>query len=776
MVRAFAASAQFLRHQLRLSPTNFDERARNSVHDTLLDRVVPILVVVFLSISAISIFLQFTSTRNDALENSEDNLKVAAWYAASEISALIRNGQDASEAIRRLPREIMQPGRHFLIADSSGLARGGYSPLVENGRPAKSLLANPHDYTQLLKSTAMLRVSLSNAEFASITARALGDNTGTLIVYQPISEELHSWRKHAYAIGTILLCFGAITIAFSAAFYAQRARTRAAGLHARTMRNRFEIAMDRGHCALWDIALHTSSMVWSHSMYRLLGMAPQDDEMELSAMHDRLHPDDESPLSLIWRQMEEGKNEIDHLFRMQHENGHWVWLRMRALLIDGQAGKQSRLLGIAMDVTAERLAEIESHKADQRLRDAIESISEAFVLWDENNQLVLCNSKYQSFHGLPAHLVQRGTRYRSLMEQANEPQLMIEIDRGSDREARAYEAQFADGRWLLISERPTRVGGYVSVGTDITARKQQEERLIENERQLRMTISDLASSRETLKKQASQLAELADRYLEQKAEAISANRVKAEFLANMNHEIRTPLNHIIGFAEIIESEVFGPVGSDRYRGYAKDIRESGCGLLAIISDILDMARIEAGRVGLDKSDHAIGTLLAQTSAQVIDDAQSKSVCLDIEPDEQEKAGQRLIHVDSNAISQALVHLMRNAIRLSPVGGKVSMRARMQGDHVNIFIADSGCTLTASEMGVMRDPFGHIDGMLQDGCKGSGLGVAIARSLIELHGGTLRMRSSAQIGSLVMIHLPVAQEPVQLSLPMSALTQRPDLLN
>ncbi len=92
---------------------------------------------------------------------------------------------------------------------------------------------------------------------------------------------------------------------------------------------------------------------------------------------------------------------------------------------------------------------------------------------------------------------------------------------------------------------------------------------------------------------------------------------------------------------------------------------------------------------------------------------------------------------------------------------------MAGDYVNLFVADTGCALSAGDLGTMVDPFGHIDVMLQDGCKGSGLGVAIARSLVELHGGTMRLRSSPQIGSLVLIHLPVEMEPVQLSLPMSA---------
>ena len=775
MVRSFATSAARLRNHHWFSEKSSPRMAHDETahaYDPLLDRAVPALVVVVLLITIVSMLIQFTTTRHEALASSEDSLAVAAWLATRIVhnTPQIEEPVQHDDAMRRIRSKAWQPGRDFIVLDAQNIVRGGTSSQIGVGTPGEQLFAIAADLHTLLGNTAMHRVHLANLHLVSITARPLAATGGTLITYQSMDDELVAWRRHSFVVGAILLCFGAITIAFCAAYYAQRARTRHAGLSATQMRDRFEVALERGHCALWDYAVTSDQIEWSSSMYRLLGMEQKGKSMTASAILALLHPDDISPLTLAATLIADGKREIDHLFRMHHRNGKWIWLRMRAMLIEGETTLQNRLLGIIMDVTGERLAEEEGHRADLRLRDAIESISEAFVLWDENNRLVLCNSKYQSFHGLPTNVVQRGTLYRNLMASAHEPHVMIEIDRGAEKDgsARAYEAQFQDGRWLLISERHTADGGYVSVGTDITARKLQEERLLDNERQLRMTITDLAASREVLKKQAGQLTELADRYLEQKAEVISANRVKAEFLANMNHEIRTPLNHIIGFAEMMEAEVFGPIGSDRYREYVTDIKESGASLLGLISDILDMARIEAGRVGLNRSMNQIGALLGSTGAQVHAAAQSKGIALDIEPDVAAMAGQRLIHVDANAIEQALVHLMRNAIRLSPLGGKVSMRARMQGDHINIFIADAGCMLTATEIGAMKDPFGHIDGMLQDGCKGSGLGVAIARSLIELHGGTLRMRSSQQIGSLVMIHLPIAQEAVQLSLPMTAL--------
>ncbi|KAF0227849.1 MAG: two-component system cell cycle sensor histidine kinase [Beijerinckiaceae bacterium] len=768
MVRAFAASAIRLRGDKHSTRANFEPAALAAPGRTILDWAVPVLVLIFLAVSGLSIALQFTITRNEQLAASESNLALAAHLVATEITRTTRDAQDENYELPPLPADVFQPGRRFLLVDTKAVIRGGQAGQQDVSRPAGMLLADPSLMPELVRSETLLRVKMANGELASAIARQPAGFNGTLIAFQPIEDELLTWRRHAQIIGAILACFGAVTLMFTLVYYAQRQRTVTAGTNARQIRSQFEVALDHGRCGLWDWSLAASALVWSDSMYRMLDLTGRGG-LSRKEIEARLHPDDRDLFARIEQGARTGDCEFDYLFRMLHQNNSWVWLRMRAVIDNAVETASPRLLGIVMDVTRERVAEEESHRADARLRDAIESISEAFVLWDENNRLVMCNSKYQSFHGLDTELAHRGATYKSLMAEAHQPRVLIEIDRGSEPEsgARSYEAQFQDGRWLLISERHTRDGGYVSVGTDITGRKLQEERLVENERQLRMTVTDLGNSREAFRRQAGQLAELADRYLEQKAEAISANRAKAEFLANMNHEIRTPLNHIIGFSEMIETQVFGPCASPRYVEYARDIRESGTNLLILISDILDMARIEAGRVALERAPTPLGALLEAATTEVRDAAEAKGIELEIEPDLTDKAAQRLIHVDAAAIGQALAHLLRNGIRLSPVGGRVSVRARMSGDHVNIFVADKGCTLSPGDLGKMVDPFGHIDGMLQDGCKGSGLGVSIARSLIELHGGTIRLRSSPEIGSLIMIHLPVSLQPMQLDLPMNA---------
>ena len=223
------------------------------------------------------------------------------------------------------------------------------------------------------------------------------------------------------------------------------------------------------------------------------------------------------------------------------------------------------------------------------------------MLWDADNRLVTCNSKFLNLHKLPAAQAHVGRPYSELIACSAPPliQTQIALGEGPRSGARSYEAQLGDGRWLQINERRTKDGGYVSVGTDITALKRHEEQLMDSERRLMATIADLRRSRQALEAQAQQLAELAERHAEKQAEAESANRAKSEFLANMSHELRTPLNAIIGFSELMTQEIFGPLGSPKYIGYAADIGTSGRYLLAVISDVLEMARLESGRVRLE---------------------------------------------------------------------------------------------------------------------------------------------------------------------------------
>ena len=259
---------------------------------------------------------------------------------------------------------------------------------------------------------------------------------------------------------------------------------------------------------------------------------------------------------------------------MRHANGHWVWLRARCELVRQPGEPGLHLIGIAVDITEQKTLVEKTAAADMRLRDAIETIPEAFVLWDADNRLVLCNSNFQELHNLPDDAIAAGTSYEDVVAAGRKPVVRTKVasDGPPIPGARTFEAQLDDGRWLQISERRTKDGGYVSVGTDITDAEAHEEKLIDSEQRLIATVADLRT-RSRRSNAGQQLADLAEKYAEEKTRAEEANQAKSKFLANMSHELRTPLNAIIGFSEIMESGMFGPLGADKYHEYCRDIHQ-----------------------------------------------------------------------------------------------------------------------------------------------------------------------------------------------------------
>ncbi len=265
------------------------------------------------------------------------------------------------------------------------------------------------------------------------------------------------------------------------------------------------------------------------------------------------------------------------------------------------------------------------------------------------------------------------------------------------------------------------------------------------------TIADLRRSRQALEAQAQQLAELAEKHAEKQAEAESANQAKSEFLANMSHELRTPLNAIIGFSELMTQEIFGPLGSTKYIGYAADIGTSGRYLLAVISDVLEMARLESGRVRLEPSvvdvAQAIGAEIKNVSASA--EAKGISVIPDITPGS-------IIHADRHAVEKILATLLGNAVKFTPNGGHVVVRTRTANGALNIFVEDTGVGIGAAALAAIGRPFEQAGMTMSNGMKGSGLGLAIARSLAEMHGGSLRIRSALGTGTMVLVHIPASR--------------------
>ncbi|HVP99718.1 MAG TPA: ATP-binding protein [Roseiarcus sp.] len=401
----------------------------------------------------------------------------------------------------------------------------------------------------------------------------------------------------------------------------------------------------------------------------------------------------------------------------------------RAELMADETSGAAPLVAVAFDVTDGKRG-TQATIAGRRLKEAISAISDAFVQWDSNRRLVLCNSKYRSLHNLLGRL-----RHAPSTEAGR---------RGG------YEAQLADGRWLQTRERRMCEGGSGAVAADITAVKEDERQLINSKRLLTATASQLRTSRRTLEEQSRQLADLAERYQEQKAKADAADLAKAEFLANMSHELRTPLNAIIGFSQLMGGEAFGPLGCERYREYCSHILDSGRRLLSVVSDILDMSRLEAGRERLTYACVSADQAARRAADDVAAIAREKGVALklDVRPD-------LSLEADSGALDRILVTLMRNAVKFAPAGGSVEIGAEAAGEQVYFYVQDDGPGVAEQDVERLTRPFEQGVVVMENGMKGSGLGLAIAKSLAELHGGTLRLAPRPGKGAIAVVTLPRA---------------------
>lgn len=234
-------------------------------------------------------------------------------------------------------------------------------------------------------------------------------------------------------------------------------------------------------------------------------------------------------------------------------------------------------------------------------------------------------------------------------------------------------------------------------------------------------------------------------------EAEGANEAKSQFLAKMSHELRTPLNAVIGFSEIISGQMMGPVGTDRYIDYANDIQESGHHLLLLINDLLDLSKIESGEMQLDLQSIRLSEIAQESAALIAPLADPRRISVRLEMDDQD------IHVlaDRRSLKQMLLNLLSNAVKFNRDGGWIAVQAAAQQGICRIDIVDSGIGIDKSDLHTLFTPFGQVSSQLVADHRGTGLGLPIVKSLVELHGGAISVRSRPGEGTTLTIELPLA---------------------
>ncbi len=500
---------------------------------------------------------------------------------------------------------------------------------------------------------------------------------------------------------------------------------------------RFRLAIEGARSGVFDWDLNSDRVLITDSLARMFGRT-KGATISVSEFMTLVHMNDREKLRAAVRGAPTS-GEIDVEFRAANLP---VWFQARGRPWQGQNDTNTgRIVGVAIDITEQKGAQARLNAAETRLRAALESMSESFVVWDARRRLIMCNRKFSEFFDIAPEHLRSGTSYEQLEKLAAKS--IKAIHEGHDKAA--VEMELTDGRWIHLSERKTAEGGLVGIGTDITAIKIQETLLVKNESELIASVSDLETSK-------TRISELANSFQQEKIRAEEANRSKSEFLANMSHELRTPLNAINGFSEIMQKEMFGPLGDQRYVEYVGDILNSGQHLLNLINDILDMSKIESGKMSLNAEtiycDELIEQCLRLVRGRAIESHLELISEINDLPD---------IQADSRAIKQVLLNILSNAIKFTPDGGKVIITSYPDAETGGIVfnVTDTGIGISAQDLPKLCTPFSQIESQHSKSHKGSGLGLALSKSLVELHGGTFEIASEISIGTSVTIKLPLA---------------------
>ncbi|RCL00192.1 MAG: Signal transduction histidine kinase [Candidatus Tokpelaia sp. JSC189] len=719
-------------------------------------RAIPLLVLVFLALLA-SIRGIFLYEWRKSIEN---NTRGALILSSGHISAKIERdffgdtgkpkpvnpSQLQDILVHFRSQNLISPAAQIAIIKPDGkvIAASGFESSI--GNPIDQVVSSEQPLFTLDNSADVMRVSIHDEKALAVFSQAAFGQYGIFIALHE-QKMLAEWQKTVSLNITLFLSTVSVMLVILYAYFSQASRTRYADLIAEKIQQRIDTAMVRGRCGLWDWDMVRGRIYWSRSMYEMLGYRAYDALLSISEVASIIDPADFDLYEIAQRILSGQMNYIDLKVAMRHASGHPVWMRIRAEVVQND---EPHLVGISYDISEQhRLAE-QTAEADLRIRDAIENISESFVLWDANGRLVMSNSKYREYTGLAEQALHPGIQ-RTTVEALAKPVISEHALGENDGGNHTYERQFSDGKWLKVNERRTKDGSFVSVGTDISELKQQQKSLKDSQQRFVSTIQDLKRARQEQKKRTDEVSELNIRLQTEKERAESANIAKSQFLANMSHELRTPLNAIIGFSQIMAHGTFGPLGSERYQEYINDIYNSGTHLLTLINDILDMSKIEAGRFSIDRQETDLEPVISEALRAVSLQASEKQIRLETQI---EKPIQ--VEVDIRAMRQISLNLLSNAVKFTPSGGAIRVRARITDGVLAISIADSGIGIPKSSIDKLGKPFEQVENQFTKTHTGSGLGLAISRSLIELHSGTLRIFSYEGKGTTVSIRIPQRQ--------------------
>lgn len=494
----------------------------------------------------------------------------------------------------------------------------------------------------------------------------------------------------------------------------------------RRERTQFALAERAANFGYWRHDLVTQSSEWSPGMYRLLGINPEEVAPDGEWLLDHIVAEDREKVKAAQRAAIHNRSPFYYRTHSLERFGPIKIVDTHGELELGDDGKVVAILGVCHDVTKEVLAETARQRAERRYRLMAEEASDAILLYAPGGRIVFTSSALERITGRSGHEIEE-SKFLNFVHPSDAEEANKVRSRPPKNETVTvcYRLLHRKGHyvWLEVTIRGVYddvTGQYlntIAVLRDISERKAQE--------------LEMRAARDT---------------------AEQASRAKSAFLANMSHELRTPLNAIIGFTDIMRREMFGEMGHTRYKEYSNLIHDSGQLLLDLISDLLDMAKIEAGKLKLYYETFDLDETISDCVHLVRPRALASNIDLQIQVDQ---AG-RKVEADRRALKQILLNLLTNAVKFTFSGGHVAVIAEAHGPNIKIRVKDDGIGISKEDLPRLGHAFEQVvaDPMLAKA--GTGLGLALVNALIKQHNGTFRIESEEGFGTEVTIEFPLRQ--------------------
>ncbi len=778
MARAEVASASVNSNSIKGLAQSIAKPAyrRLLTAEPALRRAVPALIIAFLLTICVGAIVQVVDHRRQAIGELMKQIEGSADFLADRLDRIEQSRADKPGSDRRLQTELerMIPswaraaGRQVLVANGDGVVVAGVrhevvanadgttiatAPLEAGfvGRRLIDILGPTQPLTTFGAAAGVLEIPLSDGSLAYGTVRSLFATNGELAILHGRAEALTPWVSDTTLTITLSATTGFVVLILGFAFHWQATRAREADVIYETVRSRIDTALNRGRCGLWDWDLARGRVFWSHSMFAILGLKPRDALMSFGELNALVHPEDIDLYELAAQLADAKATLVDHAFRMRHANGNWVWLRARCELVQQSGEGGPHLIGIAVDITEQKTLVERTVEADLRLRDAIETIPEAFVVWDAQNRLVLCNSNFQELHNLPDEAIAAGSLLRVRGRGRPQAGRALQGHQRGPVTGRAHLRGAARRRPLAAHQRAPHQGRRLRLGRHRHHQHQAARRKADGKREApdgdRRRPAQLAaearaagrggrrSRREICRgEDPCRRGEPGQVEIPRQYEPRAAHAAQRHHRLLRDHGIR---------------RCSARWARTSTANTARDIHQSGQYLLDVINDILDMSKIEAGRIRLDPERLELEPFLNDAMRVVSGRADDKQLTLTARIG----TGIRL-SADPRLLKQIMLNLLSNAVKFTPEGGRITIRARAARGCVSIAIADTGIGIPEDALTRLGRPFEQVESQLTKSHQGSGLGLAIAKSLVELHRGSMRIRSTPGRGTMVLLRLPI----------------------